>query len=355
MAKQVIGLGNIADDGRGDTLRTAGDKINSNFTEVYNDISSTNTTVSNLSTTVNAINVPTDLSAFTDTTNVVPSDLSDLTDTTGLLFDGTYASLTGTPTIPNLSAVDGHILPDTNVTYDLGSSTNRFRHLYLSGNSVYFPTATLSENAKGGLTLPTNSVIPGVREFAYYPMSVAKFTESDPYNDYVEGSGGSQPAPDNAVAIDQLTYVMATNENITNPGATSFADFTPSVYGATISNGVVAQIFVDTANDYPDYQDGDSINSDNMILLDPGTNINNPQDILNSSISYALNAYVTSGSRAVATPSFDTTTLSSFKLNVLSSEPTAAEGLVALSDGSWGAGEGVNIYYNAQWNLMWAA
>ena len=33
MAKQVIGIGNAANDGSGDPLRTAGDKINDNFNE----------------------------------------------------------------------------------------------------------------------------------------------------------------------------------------------------------------------------------------------------------------------------------------------------------------------------------
>jgi hypothetical protein len=39
MAKQVIGIGSAANDGSGDPLRTAFDKINDNFTEVYDDIS----------------------------------------------------------------------------------------------------------------------------------------------------------------------------------------------------------------------------------------------------------------------------------------------------------------------------
>tara|TARA_B100001778_G_scaffold332991_1_gene340528 strand:- start:7537 stop:8028 length:492 start_codon:yes stop_codon:yes gene_type:complete len=35
MAKQVIATGSAANDGTGDTLRSAGTKINSNFTELY--------------------------------------------------------------------------------------------------------------------------------------------------------------------------------------------------------------------------------------------------------------------------------------------------------------------------------
>tara|TARA_S200000501_G_scaffold328279_1_gene328092 strand:+ start:41 stop:247 length:207 start_codon:yes stop_codon:yes gene_type:complete len=36
MAKQIIGIGTTANDNTGDDLRTAGDKINDNFTELYN-------------------------------------------------------------------------------------------------------------------------------------------------------------------------------------------------------------------------------------------------------------------------------------------------------------------------------
>ena len=35
MVKQVISTGTTANDGTGDTLRSAGQKINSNFTELY--------------------------------------------------------------------------------------------------------------------------------------------------------------------------------------------------------------------------------------------------------------------------------------------------------------------------------
>jgi len=35
MALQSLGLGTLANDGTGDTLRSGGTKINANFTEIY--------------------------------------------------------------------------------------------------------------------------------------------------------------------------------------------------------------------------------------------------------------------------------------------------------------------------------
>ena len=35
MAKQSLGIGSTANDGTGDTLRAASDKVNDNFAEIY--------------------------------------------------------------------------------------------------------------------------------------------------------------------------------------------------------------------------------------------------------------------------------------------------------------------------------
>ena len=45
-----------------------------------------------------------------------------------------------------LGDVSGHILPDSNETYDLGSPTNKFRDLYLSAGTLYLGDKTFSQN-----------------------------------------------------------------------------------------------------------------------------------------------------------------------------------------------------------------
>lgn len=52
MAKQPIGLGSSANDGSGDTLRAGGDKVNDNFTEVYNALGDGSTIAANTGTLV---------------------------------------------------------------------------------------------------------------------------------------------------------------------------------------------------------------------------------------------------------------------------------------------------------------
>jgi len=78
MAKQTVNIGAAPNDGSGDPIRIAFNKINQNFTEVYDKI---------------------------------PEDISDLTDTTNILFSGNYSDLSGKPTIPtsllDLGITDG--------------------------------------------------------------------------------------------------------------------------------------------------------------------------------------------------------------------------------------------------------
>ena len=47
-------------------------------------------------------------------------------------------------------SVSGNIVPNEDITYDLGTSTNRFRDLFLSGNTISLGSTTISSSASGG-------------------------------------------------------------------------------------------------------------------------------------------------------------------------------------------------------------
>jgi len=58
----------------------------------------------------------------------------------------------------NISGVvDGHIIPDTNEVYDLGSADKKFRDIYMSGNTLYMGGQPLSI-VNGALTLNGSAV-----------------------------------------------------------------------------------------------------------------------------------------------------------------------------------------------------
>ncbi len=65
--------------------------------------------------------------------------------------EGTNLYYTDARVQAKLGSVSGHIVPDTNVAYDLGSSTYRFRDLYLSGSTINLGGTTFSRNASGDI------------------------------------------------------------------------------------------------------------------------------------------------------------------------------------------------------------
>ena len=116
MAKQTVNLGSSANDGTGDPLRTAFDKINDNFDELYlyitaasgNNITITGNTIASDNTNGNIILDPNGTGDIVVATGaelqltdhvdnaVVYSDASgNLTMSAGFTFDGTNVSTTG--------------------------------------------------------------------------------------------------------------------------------------------------------------------------------------------------------------------------------------------------------------------
>ena len=129
MAQQLVNTGTSANDGTGDSLRIAAEKINQNFSEVYSLVTSTSQQPADWSAQVGVtqiLNKPAIFSgSYADLTNkptlstvAVSGKFSDLIDkpnvaavaTSGnyndlinkpTLFSGSYADLTNKPTIPN--------------------------------------------------------------------------------------------------------------------------------------------------------------------------------------------------------------------------------------------------------------
>ncbi len=87
--------------------------------------------------------------------------------------DPTHTYATGGETVPSgwvagvSGQMTGHIIPDTNAAYDLGSAEYKIRHLFLSDNSVTIGDETLSSvNLQNMLELksvPSSSVSDGRR------------------------------------------------------------------------------------------------------------------------------------------------------------------------------------------------
>src|SRR5210317_1786579 len=85
--------------------------------------------------------------------------------------------------ISGTTTVSGHILPDTDVTYDLGSSSFKFRDIYLSGTSINLGSATITASGSS-IVLPSGSTISGgtgnLATESYVDTAVANVIDSAP-------------------------------------------------------------------------------------------------------------------------------------------------------------------------------
>jgi hypothetical protein len=85
--------------------------------------------------------------------------------------------------ISGTTTVSGHILPDADVTYDLGSSSFKFRDIYLSGTSINLGSATITASGSS-IVLPSGSTISGgtgnLATESYVDTAVANVIDSAP-------------------------------------------------------------------------------------------------------------------------------------------------------------------------------
>jgi hypothetical protein len=165
MAQQIIGIGTVADDNTGDTLRSAFDKANDNFTELYTVSSDVSADVATLETSTASVIAEVDASqALQDSAGVAAIDSS-------------------APVVPIVWGSSGAIL----LGYD---TTTR---AIVGGNADCLPTVRSQSRA---LKYPPKFA--GYSHVMYYGQSLsagvasgAPITTSQPYNN-VTFSGGTR-------------------------------------------------------------------------------------------------------------------------------------------------------------------
>lgn len=191
MAKQTIDIGSAANDGTGDDLRTGATKINQNFTELYGDVAALQATTGGSITGIafdsGRIVFEGHIADSHETTFQVTNPSKDntitLPDSSGTvaltaditrIVDSAYVALiTGTAFDSNSTKVlidanaldsgratrlidsayvkarmrmdsfDGDFIPGLDSTYDLGSSTRKWKDLHLSGQTIHIGGSTI--------------------------------------------------------------------------------------------------------------------------------------------------------------------------------------------------------------------
>jgi hypothetical protein len=83
------------------------------------------------------------------TTQVLFASNGNAIGNTGFTFD----SASGNLNLPGNVDIVGNLLPNANITYNLGSSTKRWNNLYLAGNTIYLGTGVIGTDANGDISL----------------------------------------------------------------------------------------------------------------------------------------------------------------------------------------------------------
>ena len=156
---------------------------------------------------------------------------------TGSLTTAAQPNITSVGTLTGLS-IAGDIIPDANVTYDLGNNTNSFNDLYLSGTTIYLGAQQITSN----LTTTTFSGNVSANVISGNIQSTGAATMSA-----VTVTGNLAAGNISTGGVLSVTG----NANVGNIGATNFvgsgASLT-SLNGSNITTGTIAAARVATLN-----------------------------------------------------------------------------------------------------------
>ena len=161
MARQIINVGATANDGTGDGLRNAYIKCNDNFQELYN-TTTTPTKIINGTSNIAVAESANVTISVTGSANVVnfSGSLTEFTgnaDITGDLSVGNSITITQDVTVGDQLVITGtvgsNIIPDGNSTRDLGSSSARWKDIYLSGSSIVLGDIVLKASSGNVLSV----------------------------------------------------------------------------------------------------------------------------------------------------------------------------------------------------------
>jgi hypothetical protein len=216
MAKQILNIGFVQNDGTGTNLRAGGTIINANFNEIYSAIGNgTSITLTATPTELNllagATTVTTNTNAVTLTNKTINLTSNTLTGTTAqfntALSDGDFATLTGTETLTNKTLTTPIISSISNTgTITLPISTDT-----LVGRAT---TDTLTNKS---ISLTTNTVTGTIAQFN------TAVSDAD-----LATLAGSETLTNKSISGSTNTLSNIANSSLTN-SSTKFVDTTSTV------------------------------------------------------------------------------------------------------------------------------
>ncbi len=145
--------------------------------------------------------------------------------------------------------VKGNIVPDLNITWDIGTPLLRFRDLYLSGSSIYLGNAQITSNIDGTVNLPAGSTVGGV--------------------DIAGGSAGGVINAD-IIGDDSTVIVNVSTKSVTAAGG-FFGNLNGTLTG-TVTGNLIGTVTGDTTGYHFGDMTGSVFADDSTLMIDGVTN-----------------------------------------------------------------------------------
>ena len=164
-----------------------------------------------------AVQLTTDIAA----NSITPTELN-VTDAAGALQSDGAGNLSFAPATASFSAIGEHVLPSTDDTFDLGSSTKRWRNLYVGGNTIFLDDAKIMRDTNTGAIMMN----PGVTN------SISSVTVSTAGTGYLNQPTISFPLP-NTSGVDTVVMSNAGGGYTSAPSVTIDAPSTTPSRQAT--------------------------------------------------------------------------------------------------------------------------
>ena len=164
--------------------------------------------------------------------------------------------------------IAGHIIPTSNISYDLGTSNNKWRDLYLSGNTIYLGSTLIStdSNTKGLVLKDNNNNLVDVTAASVKIKNpnAASYVELKNVNNkvslvaYNETGNETDSTDISLLASNVSNYVLSSSNSIINRITT--LDSNTSNYVLSSSNSIINRITT-SENNVSNYVSSSILNS----------------------------------------------------------------------------------------------
>jgi len=151
----------------------------------------------------------------------------------------TAVSLLKTADFSITGNVTGNLLPSANITYDLGSNTQRWKDLYLSGNTIQLGSQTISANATS-VSLGADAELAANNVFATNQVSGATVSASGNIVAGGSGSSGQISATGNITGGNLITGAAVSAASVSASGNVTGGNVNAA--GLSLSSNVISEI-----------------------------------------------------------------------------------------------------------------